>query len=85
MNMNVHIERLVLKDDSLDSRQGPLLGRTLQAELTRLLVEQRSSARLFSRGAVPFLRTETVKQNLNASPVEWGTQIAQAVYGAITS
>jgi hypothetical protein len=84
MTINLNIARLVLKDDLLDRRQGPLLGRALEAELTRLLAEQRRSARLLSGGAVRILRTDPVKPNPNAGPAEWGTQIARAVYEAIT-
>jgi hypothetical protein len=85
MIMNLNIERLVLKDDLLDRRQGALLGEALQAELTRLLAEQETSAPSFLGRVIPVHHAKIVKPNPDAGPAEWGMQIAQAVYGAMKS
>lgn len=83
MNINLHIERLVLDGISLDAGQRPLLQAAVEAELARLLS---------SGGLAPALQTGGARQRLTApsmqltgggSPDTFGRQIARSVYGGI--
>jgi hypothetical protein len=83
MNINLHIERLILDGLAIESRQGGLVKEALEAELTRLLEAQGLSASLQSGEALPALRAGAIALNAEKSPAQIGAQIAQAVYGSI--
>jgi hypothetical protein len=85
MNINLHIERLVLDGLSIDSRQGALVKEAVTAELTRLLEENGLPASLQSGGAFPNMQTQSVNLTAGKNPALSGEQIAQAVYGRIGS
>lgn len=83
MKINLHIDRLVLESASPDDSHARLLGQALQTELTRLLAERTTPARLLSSNAVPVLRGEVARQSLPGGPAERGTQLAQAIHGVM--
>ncbi len=83
MNINLHIERLVL--DGLDVAPGQhrLLQSAVQAELARLLSAGGITAELASGGALPRLAGNSIHVQHGKGPAELGRQIAGALYGGI--
>jgi hypothetical protein len=85
MNVNLHIERLVLEGLPIDSHEGPLVQEAVRIELTRLLVRAQVPARVLSSGATPALNGVSIRAEPQASPSAWGGAIAQSVHGAIVT
>ena len=83
MNINLHIEKLVLEGLEIGPGQGAKVKATVEAELSRLLQEGEISSRLQGGGALPNIRITPVKVSGNANPKALGAQIAQSVYGGI--
>lgn len=82
MNINLHIERLVLDGVNIAPHQGPLLQQALQTELTRLLATGGLSDGLTRGIALPRLSASNIQLTDN-NPTQLGRQIAQSVYGGI--
>jgi hypothetical protein len=85
MNINLHIERLILDGLPVDRNQASHVQLAVEAELTRLLVENGLSTDLQAGGAVLGVRANGIQFREGCAPAEIGTQIAQSVYGAIGS
>jgi hypothetical protein len=85
MNINLHIEQLVLDGVSVPPNQRPLLQAAVEAELTRLLTAEGLGLGLRSGGAVPRLSAGTIQLSSEGNPTQLGQQIARAVYGGIGS
>ncbi len=83
MNVNLHIERLVLDGVPLAPGGRPLLQAAVEAELTRLLASGGLSDALQSGGALYNVRTAGIQLANDQSPAGLGEQIAGAVYGGI--
>jgi hypothetical protein len=83
MNINLHIERLVLDGVPLAHGGRPLLQAAVEAELTRLLASGDLSDALQSGGALYNVRTGGIQLANGGSPAQLGEQIARAVYGEI--
>jgi hypothetical protein len=83
MNINLHIERLVLDGVLLPTGQRPLLQAAVEVELTRLLASGGLSNALQSGGAFYNVRTAGIQLANDRSPAQLGEQIAGAVYGGI--
>jgi hypothetical protein len=83
MKINVSIERLVLEGLPVEQHQGPLVQQALQAELAKLLAQGAPRARFSSAGAVPDLRSDTIRPSASAAPEQWGREIAQVVNGSL--
>jgi len=83
MNINLHIERLVLDGISLAPGQRPLLQAAVQTELTRLLASGGLSDSPQSGGALYSMRAAGIQLASDGSPARLGEQIAEAVYGGI--
>ncbi len=83
VNINLHIERLVLDGISVDSHQRPMLKATLETELGRLLAQHGIASDLKKGGALHSLRVGSMEVGNNSEPSHFGRQIAQAVYGGI--
>ncbi len=83
MNIEVHIERLILDGLPIERSQGPYLQAAVEAELTRLLAENGLAPDLQSGGAVPKVWTNGIQLALGSGPIQIGTQIARSVYGGI--
>lgn len=82
-SIELHIEELVLHGLPLTRGQGPVVQAAVEAELARLLAEQglnRSSAE-----ATAHLSAGSIQLTKNNKPAHLGHQIAQAVYGSLTS
>jgi len=82
VNVNLHIERLVLDGIDVEPAQRPLLQAALEAELGRLIAEGGVGA-LAAGGAVPSVKAEGFQMSGDGNPGELGRQIAGSVYGGI--
>jgi hypothetical protein len=83
MNVNVHIERLILDGLSIPHRQRPHLQATVEVELARLLAADGLAPGLLAGGALPGIPAGAVQLTRDGDPTQLGQQIAQAVYGGI--
>jgi hypothetical protein len=83
MNINLHIERLILDGLPIEPGQGALVKAMLEAELSRLIGAHGLSASLQAGAALPGLRASALELNAEKNPAQIGAQIAQAVYGSI--
>ena len=84
MNINVHIERLILDGLPVARHEGPLVQAAVEAELARLLVADGLAPTLKSvGGATPSVNAPGIQFTSNSSPAELGQKIARAVYGGI--
>lgn len=83
MNVNLHIERLILDGVEIGPGQRYLLHSSVQTELTRLLSAGGLAAQLTSGGALPKVASPAIQLNSGHGPAELGRQIAGAVYGGI--
>jgi hypothetical protein len=83
MNINLHIERLILDGLPVTRAQGALVQAAVEAELARMLTERGLAARLQAGGAVPSVRADAMQLTVGSTPTQMGQQIAQAVYGGI--
>lgn len=82
MNINLHIERLVLDGVDIAPGQRHLLQTSVETELTRLLTDRGISPSLAQGVALPRLSTNGMQLKGN-NPTQLGQQIAQSVYGGI--
>jgi hypothetical protein len=82
MNINVHIERLILDGVPESHAQGPLIGAAVETELARLLATGGLDSSLQSSGAWPSVPVRAV-QLAASKPAQLGQQIAQVIYGGI--
>jgi hypothetical protein len=83
MNINLHIERLVLDGLDIAREQRPVLQAAVEIELSRLLTERGLSPSLAQGVAVPRLSARDMQLTNMSRPTELGQQIAQSVYGGI--
>ncbi len=83
MNIDVHIERLILDGVPVAHSQRPLLQAAVEDELARLLVADGLGPELLSSGALPAVRPGGMQLTNDGNPIRLGQQIAQAVYGGI--
>lgn len=83
MNINLHIERLILDGLPITHSQGPLLQAAVETELTRLLTENGLAANLQTGIAMPSVRANGIQLTSSNSPTQMGMQIAASVYSGI--
>ena len=83
MNVNLHIERLVLDGLNIGPGQGDQVKVAVEAELTRLLANNSRSYALRSGGALYRGRADGIEVVNNESPARLGERIAGAVYGGL--
>lgn len=83
MNINLHIERLILDDVNVAPDQRHLLQTSVAAELTRMLAEGTLSPDLAQGTNLPRLSGRSIQINEVGKPAQLGRQIAQSVYGGI--
>lgn len=82
MNINLHIERLILDGVNIAPGQRHLLQARVETELTRLLTDGGLAPSLAQGSAFPRLSTNGIRITGN-NPTQIGRQIAQSVYGGI--
>jgi hypothetical protein len=85
MNINLHIERLILDGLPIAQHQGAVVQAAVETELSRLLTERGLASSLQSGGAMPNLRTDGIQLTMGSNPTQMGQQIAQAFYGGFSS
>lgn len=83
MNINLHIERLVLEGLPFTRAQGPQVRDAVGAELARLLQDDGLVRERITRASTPRLRTADIRLAAHGSPSQLGGQIGRAVYGGI--
>ena len=83
MNINVHIERLILDGLPIGYGQRPQVQAAVEAELARLLADDGLSPELLAGGALPSVRAGSIQLANEGNTTQLGRQIAQAVYGGI--
>lgn len=83
MNINLHIDRLILDGLNIPHNQRHLLRASVEAELGRLVMEGGVSPRLTNGGAVPQVNAKGIQPGASNNPVQLGQQIARSVYGGI--
>lgn len=84
MNVNLHIERLILDGLPVEAGQGALLQAAIEAELTRLLSESGVAPSLQAGGAMPSVRADAIQLAAESNPAQLGRQIANSVHGSIS-
>ncbi len=83
MNIELHIDRLVLDGFTLTPRERAIVRAAVEGELTRLLTEGGIGANWQSGGVVPGIRADSMHLSSNQTPSLIGEQIAQSVYSGI--
>ena len=83
MNIQLHIERLVLEGLPMSQHQSALVHAAVEQELRRLLRAGELNSQIPSGGAVPAIQGGTILGVKSASPMRLGAQIAGAVHSAI--
>jgi|SRR5271165_4828852 len=77
MNINVHIERLILDGLPVKGSDGSIIQAAVETELSRLLGEQGLAG--MSTGAVANLSAGPIELPRGSKPARLGHQIAQAI------
>jgi len=83
MNINFHIERLVLDGISVESHQRHILKATLETELGRLLAQHGIASGIQSGGTFNTIRTDSIDVGEKNEPSHLGQQIARSVHGGL--
>ena len=82
MNINLHIDRLILDNVNIAPHQQHLLQASIETELTRLLTENGLSSQFTQGTALPKVAGNPLHITDN-NPSQLGQQIAQSIYGGI--
>lgn len=85
MNVNLHIERLILDGIPLGAGQQPLLQGAIEAEITRLVDNGGLSSGLMRGGAIAAILGGTIQLSGESNPTNLGQGIARAVYGGLSN
>ena len=83
MNINVHIEQLILEGLPITHSQRPRLQAAVETELARLLAADGLAPSSVAGGWVSHVPTGSIQLASANDPTHLGQQIAQAVYGGI--
>ena len=83
MNINLHIERLVLDGLPVGSHEGPLVEAAVAAELTRMFAGGGFGEGTPRGGTRPLVRAEAIRMDGSGGAEGLGKQIGQAVFGGI--
>ena len=83
MNIELHIERLVLDGLDVGPRDRRTLHAAIESELSRLLASGGLSSQLLSGGALRSLGAGEIQVTKQISGAQLGNQIAQAVHSGI--
>ncbi|MGH8761966.1 MAG: hypothetical protein ACREUR_01900 [Nitrosospira sp.] len=81
MNINLHIDRLILDGVNIPHHQRHLLQASVESELTRLFTARGVPQHLASGGASPHVQANGINLSSGSDPVNLGHQIARSVYG----
>jgi len=83
MNINLHIERLVLDGVDIRPNQRHVLRAAVESELARLMDRGGVAGDITGGGAVPSIAGPSIQLQRENAPGELGRQIAGSVYGGI--
>jgi len=83
MNINLHIERLVLDGVNIAAGEDHMLQSIVASELTRLLTDGGVSSGLVKGAVLPRIAASKIQLNDCNNSTQLGQQIAQSVYGGI--
>ena len=83
MNVNLHIDRLILDGLDFGYEQRTLLQAAVQTELGRLLTAGGVSSEIATSGAIPHVAGKAIEVQQQNGPNDTGRRIAASVYGAI--
>jgi hypothetical protein len=83
VNIEIHIDRLVLEGLNVPHHQHALLQTSLESELSRLVSEGSLGFGLLAAGSIPSLSGEAIQLHESLDPQKLGQQIAQVVYTGI--
>ena len=78
-----HIERLVLDNIPLESRQASELQASVERELRRLIVRNGLNRALIATSATPFVGARGIELSRATNPRRLGNQIARAIYSGL--
>ena len=84
MNINLHIDRLVLEGLPLTRAQGPVVQRAVEMELARLFAGTGIGPGFRSGGMVPRATGGAMQFARESTPRQLGTQIAQSVHEGLS-
>jgi hypothetical protein len=84
MNIELHIESLVIEGLEISHAQRAVLQAALEAELSRLITSSGLPAGLQSGESVPSLTAPRIQAGRQNDPAQLGQQIAQSVYGGLS-
>jgi hypothetical protein len=84
MNINLHIERLILDGLPIEGRDGEFLQIAIEGELTRLLTQSGGTPSLQTGTSLPSLRGDSIQLTAGNSPAQLGRQIAGSVHNGIS-
>jgi hypothetical protein len=83
MNVNLHIERLVLDGLDIAADQRHVLQTAMEVELGRLLAGGGLASEIAEAGAIPRVAGSAIQLSQPQPPQDTGRQLAKSVYGAI--
>jgi len=83
MNINLHIERLILDGLPIDGGDGGSLRIAMETELTRLLTQTGGTPSWQTGTALPSIRADAVQLTAQNSPSQLGREIAWSVHNGI--
>lgn len=83
MNINLHIERLILDGLPLEAKDSAAFRTAVEVELARLLTQNNDAANWQTGGAAPSVRADAIQLTAQSSPAQIGRQIAGSIYGGI--
>ena len=83
MNINLHIERLVLDGLPVNHGENAFVKTAVEAELGRLLAANGLNPDFHPGGDEPSLKADGFQMNNDSDPAHLGHQIAQALYAGI--
>jgi hypothetical protein len=83
VNINLHIDHIVLEGLDISWRERSLLQTAVETELARLIGENGLEPGLLSSGSLAAVAGGSVQLSEQPDPIALGRQIAQAVYGGV--
>lgn len=83
MNVNLHIERLILDGVEIQPGQQHSLATAVESELVRLLSAGGLSRELTAGGALPSIKANGIELSNGLNQIGLGKQIAQSVYSGL--
>jgi hypothetical protein len=83
MNINLHIERLVLDGLPIEGSQAAHVQAAVETELTRLLTENGLTWDFQLGIASPVIHASSLQLALGSKPAQLGRQIAHSVYSGL--